>query len=251
MTRIYPSRSEILPHNTGQLYRMNAFFHQLSAWDSAGISRPPEVCGSKRISANQSGQAGSTSIIFVRNCRFRCKPAGTIPISTNSRISEKKGTEDARITIPTSEPSIISQRWPRSPNPVTSVQAWISGKNLKSSAASLLRVVMHLVDFATSSSLANPPFSAVLTIPVPKGLVRRSLSPTLPPLLNRTLSGWITPATESGTSISSSQRLPPTSAHSLPHFLSLSCRIVAEWNVHFCNGKTNDSWRQRLPSHRH
>ncbi|MBA7646359.1 hypothetical protein ES703_54121 [subsurface metagenome] len=69
-----------------------------------------------------------------------------------------------------------------------SVQAWTPASCI-SSEALLFKVVIETAIRATASSPATPPLMAVLTIPVPRGLVRISLSPTSEPLLAMILEG--------------------------------------------------------------
>jgi len=87
--------------------------------------------------------------------------------------------------MPTELSSIISQACPRRPNPVMSVQEWTSGVSIRACAPDLFRVVMARTASLTRLSVAIPPLTAVLTIPVPRALVRMSLSPGRAPRFKR------------------------------------------------------------------
>lgn len=116
------------------------------------------------------------------------------PSAAYSSASGKTGRARASISKPTAEPSTISQPWPRRPKPVTSVHAWTRSPS-QASAAARFSVTIEATMRSTAPGLARPPLIAVLTIPVPSGLVSTSRSPGLAPWFVQTRSGWTRPVT--------------------------------------------------------
>ena len=87
-------------------------------------------------------------------------------------------------------------RWPRSPKPVMSVAAVAPAASIASAACAVER--RHRLDRAASTIAgAALRFTAVVSTPVPIGLVSTSTSPGRAPALVMTRSGWIVPVTNS------------------------------------------------------
>ncbi|MPN16811.1 hypothetical protein SDC9_164158 [bioreactor metagenome] len=91
-------------------------------------------------------------------------------------------------------PSAISIAWPSSPKPVTSVMATTPSISARLLPATL-RVVMRLSAAIWSFSLTTLNFSALLTRPIPKGLVRNITEPAAPLSLRFTFDVSIIPVT--------------------------------------------------------
>ena len=87
------------------------------------------------------------------------------------------GTLSKYIFTVTSESPIISIKCPNSPKPVTSVIAF-AFNSLAASSALSFNAVITSVTSVTAFSLATFFFIAEEIIPEPKGLVKKSLSPT-------------------------------------------------------------------------
>ncbi len=107
---------------------------------------------------------------------LRVVPPGTWPAAASSRAVASRGTARPSMRAATPLWRAISWRWPRSPNPVMSVQASTPTRRM-TRAAVALRVVMDAMAAATTTSSAASSLMAVAMMPVPSGLVRTSRSP--------------------------------------------------------------------------
>ena len=112
-----------------------------------------------------------------------------------SRAPSSMGTASASIWSVTPEASAISQEWPMSEKPVTSVQAWRTMSPPTRPTVSFRRI-MESVATRTPASSSRPPLYAVVMTPVPRALVSTRASPTLAPALARSPSSWTKPVTE-------------------------------------------------------
>ena len=148
--------------------------------------------------------------------RFRWPAAVYRHASAASHAPGSTGTAWASMTQESLSP-IISCRWPRKLNPVTSVAAWTSYL-CAISAAVLFRVVIERMAPSIWSGAASPTRLAVQMSPTPSALVKSSLSPGRPVSLAVIRRGSTRPVTERPyfTPVSAMEcppaRLPPASA---------------------------------------
>ncbi len=84
-------------------------------------------------------------------------------------------------------PPTISDAWPMSPKPVTSVHACTTpaGRLCRASAARRLSVIIERIAAAAASAGARSNLTAVEMIPVPRALVRKSSSPACAPAFDQ------------------------------------------------------------------
>ena len=92
------------------------------------------------------------------------------------------GTSAARTSSVTPLASAISQPWPMSEKPVTSVAACAS-RSARASAAALLSVTIESVATLSPASSSSPALWAVVRMPVPSAFVSTSASPSRAPAL--------------------------------------------------------------------
>ena len=93
-------------------------------------------------------------------------------------------------------PAHISKLCPSREKPVTSVHAWIPPRLRTASAAYLFRAAMDSTMEWRAARLKRPPRSAVVRIPVPRGFVRISTSPSRTVSLRRIRLGETRPETQ-------------------------------------------------------
>ena len=104
------------------------------------------------------------------------------------------GTRPGQSSMVHPAPSAISLAWPIRPKPVTSVQA-LGRRGTAARAASRLSAAIRSVIARYSAPLSSSALAAVVRIPVPRGLVSTSRSPSLAPRLVSTAPGWTRPLT--------------------------------------------------------
>ena len=98
------------------------------------------------------------------------------------------GTRPGQSSMVHPAPSAISLAWPIRPKPVTSVQA-LGRRGTAARAASRLSAAIRSVIARYSAPLSSSALAAVVRIPVPRGLVSTSRSPSLAPRLVQYRSG--------------------------------------------------------------
>ena len=121
-------------------------------------------------------------------------PSGSRPSAASSRAPGRKSTVAVSTVTATPLPWAISDRCPRKPKPVTSVQAWTRKRTI-TSRADLFSVVISRWAAARDSGGQSSALAAVVTTPMPSGFVRNRTSPGFAPALVRIRSGWTKPVT--------------------------------------------------------
>ena len=136
------------------------------------------------------------------------------------------GSASKRSCAPTALASVISSRWPSSPNPVTSVtplRPWLKA----TWPAAAFSVLIQVIASRSSSSLTSSRLWAVVVTPKPSGLVRNRWSPTRRPPFESSRPVSAIPKTASPNFGSSSLMVcpPPITTPASRHFSAAPRKI--------------------------
>src|ERR671925_44810 len=137
--------------------------------------RPPDVWASASIRRVSSVEPSHVTCASTA-ARFRFVPPGTDPLSASAGAPGNSGTRAASMAAAAPEAASIRCRWPRRPNPVTSVQARTPATTSAADATSLRRVIDSTAACIASSGALSALIAVVIT-PVPIGLVSTKSSP--------------------------------------------------------------------------
>mmetsp|Transcript_5127 Transcript_5127/g.17875 ORF Transcript_5127/g.17875 Transcript_5127/m.17875 type:complete len:242 (-) Transcript_5127:1479-2204(-) len=174
---------------------------------------PPAVCGSKS-NGKRGCEETAEWLATARPSRTFCGCSDEVmPRSTHSSAPSSKGRCSISTRARTSAALTISTRWPRNPNPVTSVHA-VAPCRMRHLAAGPLCCRIDLSAALTQRPCANPRMSAAKRAPVPIGFVTTITCPGLSPPFRRSMAGSATPWTLNPSDSSAPSELwPPASAH--------------------------------------
>src|SRR5207253_1332248 len=145
---------------------------------STAIKRPPDVCASNSRTRIGSGTWAANFTSEASASRLRVVPPGIAPRSASSTAFGNSGTDAASISAATPLAASMLCKWPSRPKPVTSVAACTPPPVARiARAAPAFNVAIDCTAAPISAAVARSRFKAVVSTPVPIGLVSTSASP--------------------------------------------------------------------------